>query len=128
MVIVCSAKPGNRSVVEVTCGPTFRCERPNLLTRVSGPGPYGDRRYAPAIDGMGAGMPGDVGPCDVCVVGSLNVDLVVRVARHPAVGETVIGSTFETFLGGKGFNQARRGGPGRRADGDRRRRRCRQPR
>ncbi|MET0909968.1 MAG: ribokinase [Ilumatobacteraceae bacterium] len=43
---------------------------------------------------------------DVCVVGSLNVDLVVRVARHPAVGETVIGSTFETFLGGKGFNQA----------------------
>ncbi|MET0577755.1 MAG: PfkB family carbohydrate kinase, partial [Ilumatobacteraceae bacterium] len=43
---------------------------------------------------------------DVCVVGSLNVDLVVRVPRHPEVGETVIGSTFETFLGGKGFNQA----------------------
>ena len=51
-------------------------------------------------------MPGDVGPDDVCVVGSLNVDLVVRVARHPAPGETVMGTTVETFLGGKGYNQA----------------------
>ena len=45
-------------------------------------------------------------PDDVCVVGSLNVDLVVRVARHPAPGETVMGTTVETFLGGKGYNQA----------------------
>ena len=51
-------------------------------------------------------MPGDVVPDDVCVVGSLNVDLVVRVARHPAPGETVMGTTVETFLGGKGYNQA----------------------
>lgn len=43
---------------------------------------------------------------DVCVVGSFMIDLVVRAARRPHAGETVIGSSFETFLGGKGFNQA----------------------
>src|SRR5690348_3627803 len=43
---------------------------------------------------------------DVCVVGSLNADLVVRVPRRPTPGETVLGSSFETALGGKGFNQA----------------------
>jgi len=42
----------------------------------------------------------------VCVVGSLNHDLVVRVARLPLAGETVRGSAFETHLGGKGLNQA----------------------
>ncbi len=42
----------------------------------------------------------------VCVVGSLNVDLVVRVARLPRVGETVSGGVFSTFPGGKGANQA----------------------
>lgn len=43
---------------------------------------------------------------DVTVVGSFMMDLVVRAARRPSAGETVIGSSFETFLGGKGFNQA----------------------
>jgi len=43
---------------------------------------------------------------DVCVVGSFMMDLVVRATRRPHAGETVIGSSFETFLGGKGFNQA----------------------
>ena len=62
-------------------------------------------------------------PCDVCVVGSLNVDLVVRVARHPAAGETVIGTIVETFLGGKGYNQAVAAARAGRAHGDRRRRR-----
>ena len=42
----------------------------------------------------------------VCVVGSLNADLVARVPRRPASGETVLGSGFATGLGGKGFNQA----------------------
>lgn len=42
----------------------------------------------------------------VCVVGSLNVDLVVKVPRLPAVGETVTGGVFATFPGGKGANQA----------------------
>ncbi|MCU1475453.1 MAG: ribokinase [Subtercola sp.] len=40
------------------------------------------------------------------VVGSVNVDSVVRVQRHPLPGETVRGSDLETFWGGKGANQA----------------------
>lgn len=43
---------------------------------------------------------------DVWVLGSLNVDVVVRVARHPVPGETVLGSDAETAFGGKGANQA----------------------
>ena len=42
----------------------------------------------------------------VIVVGSVNVDLVVRAPRLPAPGETVIGGTFERHHGGKGGNQA----------------------
>jgi ribokinase len=42
----------------------------------------------------------------VACIGSLNVDLVVRVARMPGVGETVTGSALERHLGGKGLNQA----------------------
>lgn len=43
---------------------------------------------------------------EVVVVGSLNMDLVARVARLPAAGETVPGSAFATVPGGKGANQA----------------------
>ncbi len=43
---------------------------------------------------------------EIVVVGSLNVDLVVRAPRFPAPGETVIGGEFRTALGGKGANQA----------------------
>src|SRR5690349_8823774 len=42
----------------------------------------------------------------VCVVGSFMMDVVVRTAKRPAVGETVIGQSVDFFLGGKGFNQA----------------------
>lgn len=42
----------------------------------------------------------------VVVVGSVNVDLVMRVARAPAAGETVTGATFHRSHGGKGANQA----------------------
>ncbi|GAA3144207.1 ribokinase [Kribbella aluminosa] len=42
----------------------------------------------------------------VCVVGSLNLDLVTRVRRHPRPGETVTGEWTRTFPGGKGANQA----------------------
>ena len=42
----------------------------------------------------------------VLVVGSINMDLVVRVPRSPLPGETVLGGDFETFPGGKGANQA----------------------
>ncbi|KAB2578093.1 Ribokinase [Lasiodiplodia theobromae] len=42
----------------------------------------------------------------IAVVGSLNVDLVTRVPRVPAAGETLIGHGFDTGHGGKGANQA----------------------
>jgi ribokinase len=42
----------------------------------------------------------------VIVVGSANVDLVMRVPRLPAPGETMIGGTFSRAPGGKGANQA----------------------
>lgn len=42
----------------------------------------------------------------IVVVGSLNMDLVVRTLRHPQIGETVIGYDFRTYPGGKGANQA----------------------
>lgn len=42
----------------------------------------------------------------VIVVGSSNTDLVVRVARFAAPGETVLGGDLDTFAGGKGANQA----------------------
>jgi len=42
----------------------------------------------------------------ILVVGSINMDLVVRVSHSPKPGETVLGSDFATFPGGKGANQA----------------------
>lgn len=42
----------------------------------------------------------------IAVVGSLNMDLIVRTPRFPAAGETITGSDFRTVPGGKGANQA----------------------
>ena len=42
----------------------------------------------------------------ILVVGSANIDLVTRVPRIPKPGESVIGTSFATFTGGKGANQA----------------------
>lgn len=42
----------------------------------------------------------------VVVLGSLNVDLVTRVERHPRPGETVLGEGLRRLAGGKGANQA----------------------
>lgn len=42
----------------------------------------------------------------VIVVGSINTDLVIRSARLPAPGETVLGGEFYQAAGGKGANQA----------------------
>lgn len=42
----------------------------------------------------------------VLVVGSANQDIVIRCARIPRPGETVVGETLEYFAGGKGANQA----------------------
>ena len=42
----------------------------------------------------------------VVVVGAINIDLVIRLPRLPARGETVTGGTFTTTHGGKGANQS----------------------
>jgi ribokinase len=42
----------------------------------------------------------------VVVVGSLNIDLVTHVERHPKPGETVLGTGLQRLAGGKGANQA----------------------
>ncbi|WP_081882289.1 ribokinase [Cryobacterium sp. MLB-32] len=42
----------------------------------------------------------------IVVLGSANMDLVVRQSRLPRPGETIFGSGFETVPGGKGLNQA----------------------
>lgn len=42
----------------------------------------------------------------IAVVGSLNLDIVVPVARHPRPGETVLGGDSVRTPGGKGANQA----------------------
>jgi ribokinase len=47
-----------------------------------------------------------MGQWSVCIVGSLNMDLVVRAPRIPHPGETVLGGGYRTFPGGKGANQA----------------------
>jgi ribokinase len=42
----------------------------------------------------------------IVVIGSLNMDLVMRTARIPNAGETLSGHGFDTLPGGKGANQA----------------------
>jgi ribokinase len=42
----------------------------------------------------------------IVVFGSLNVDFVVRASRRPGAGETVPGTDFRIYPGGKGANQA----------------------
>ncbi|OBZ19308.1 ribokinase [Bacillus sp. FJAT-27264] len=42
----------------------------------------------------------------VLVVGSMNMDIVTQVQRHPIPGETIQGQATQFFVGGKGANQA----------------------
>lgn len=42
----------------------------------------------------------------ILVIGSLNMDLVVHVPRVPNNGETLLGTEFHRYFGGKGANQA----------------------
>lgn len=42
----------------------------------------------------------------ICVVGSVNLDIVARAKKLPAPGETVTGATLARYPGGKGANQA----------------------
>lgn len=42
----------------------------------------------------------------VCVLGSINMDLVIKVNEMPKEGETILSKSFEKIAGGKGANQA----------------------
>jgi ribokinase len=42
----------------------------------------------------------------ILAMGMSNTDLVCRTPRLPSAGETIAGSSFDTFAGGKGANQA----------------------
>ena len=42
----------------------------------------------------------------ICVVGSINTDLVIEVERIPFPGETIAGKSIARYPGGKGANQA----------------------
>ena len=55
---------------------------------------------------MGVRLKSDTEPPRIVVVGSVNLDLVVRIDRLPEPGETVGGGTFSRVPGGKGANQA----------------------
>ena len=48
----------------------------------------------------------ETAPGKIVVVGSLNLDFVLRVSRMPAAGETMSAESSATFSGGKGANQA----------------------
>lgn len=54
--------------------------------------------------GVPAGTPGADGA--IVVVGSVNVDLLAQVTRHPRPGETLHGTGGQLLPGGKGANQA----------------------
>ncbi|KAK9423246.1 putative Ribokinase [Seiridium unicorne] len=45
-------------------------------------------------------------PCVISVVGGLNMDMVFETLRVPDVGESIDGTSLETFPGGKGANTA----------------------
>lgn len=51
-------------------------------------------------------MPEEAQSPRIAVVGSINMDLVVRASHVPQPGETVLGREFSTIPGGKGANQA----------------------
>ena len=42
----------------------------------------------------------------ITVLGSINVDIVLKTSQLPAPGETVLCPRYETVAGGKGANQA----------------------
>ncbi len=64
------------------------------------------RRLRAAVARHAAGPAGRRLMGRVAVLGSLNVDVVTLVERHPRPGETVLGRAGGRFAGGKGGNQA----------------------
>ena len=107
-----AAAPSSTAATGAGTWPTTRTARRRSASRwpsaSTGPLRRAVGRHAPRPNG-GALMG------RVAVLGSLNVDIVTLVERHPVPGETVLGEGRWRFAGGKGGNQARgRGAPGRR--------------
>lgn len=42
----------------------------------------------------------------VCILGSINIDIIINVKKMPQVGETIFGENLKNASGGKGANQA----------------------
>lgn len=42
----------------------------------------------------------------VCILGSINMDIILNVSRMPQIGETITGNSLKNAGGGKGANQA----------------------
>lgn len=42
----------------------------------------------------------------ICILGSINMDLILNVKKMPQVGETILGENLKNASGGKGANQA----------------------
>src|SRR5687768_6552595 len=61
---------------------------------------------APAAVGGSAVTSPTAEATPIVVIGSLNMDLVLRVPRAPGPGETLYGQTLQFVPGGKGANQA----------------------
>lgn len=49
---------------------------------------------------------------NLLVIGSLNMDMMIRTDKIPSVGETLMGGLHAYIPGGKGANQACAGGGG----------------
>ena len=73
-------------------------------------GPAGSRpvEATPAGSRTGKAVPSPGGPAGprLVVLGSVNMDLMVRTGHLPVPGETTAGTDFVTIPGGKGANQA----------------------
>ncbi len=86
-----------------------------LPRKICGNGPQGsislpeDQRQEAACpvrdDIFPTGMENDIMK-KICVIGSLNIDLTVTIPRFHLPGETIFGTDFKTYTGGKGGNQA----------------------
>jgi hypothetical protein len=80
----------------------------------------GNRRVASARPARG-GLAVTERQARICVLGSVNMDLVSHAPHLPVPGETLLGGPFRTLPGGKGREPGgRRRAPGRRRDDGRR--------
>jgi ribokinase len=67
--------------------------------------PHLQRKFRPVSPNLSS-PPGAPPEPRIVVLGSLNMDIVLRVPKAPAAGETVVGRSIDQIPGGKGANQA----------------------